>query len=190
MKLNFSAENTDSSALMALYGLPALPLGVAGSGQTSFTAEGTIAGGLKSALDFQAEDMQAGFEGKLGLADGVASAVGDVRVEAADLEPWLMTAGVSFPGMGMGTPVSLTAGVDFAKGLLVVSNIQGEIADGPVGGNVNAEMKDGLPYLTGDLAMDAFDLEPVAAMIVGEQALQGARATGRTRRSRPRSRPR
>ena len=173
MKLNFSAENTDSSALMALYGLPALPLGVAGSGQTSFTAEGTIASGLKSVLDFTAEDMQAGFEGNLRLADGVASAEGDVRVEAADLEPWLMTAGVSFPGMGMGTPVSLTASVDFAKGLLVVSNIQGEIADGPVGGNVNAEMKDGLPHLTGDLAMDAFDLEPVAAMIVGEQALQG-----------------
>ena len=120
MKLNFSADNADSSALMALYGLPSLPLGVAGSGQTTFTAEGAIATGLKSALDFTAEDMQAGFEGDLRLADGDASAKGAVRVEAADLEPWLMTAGVSFPGMGMGTPVSLTAGVDFAKGLLVV----------------------------------------------------------------------
>ena len=85
-----------------------------------------------------------------------------------------MTAGVSFPGMGLGTPVSLTAGVDFANGLLVVSNIAGEIADGPVAGNVNAEIKDGLPHLSGDLAMDAFDLEPVAAMLVGEPALQGA----------------
>ena len=174
LKLNFSADNADSSALMALYGLPSLQLGVAGSGHTSFTADGTIAGGLKSSLDFEAEDMQAGFEGNLRVADGAASGQGSVRIEAADLEPWLMTAGVSFPGMGLGTPVSLTAGVDFANGLLVVSNIAGEIADGPVAGNVNAEIKDGMPHLSGDLAMDAFDLEPVAAMLVGEPALQGA----------------
>ena len=103
-----------------------------------------------------------------------------MRIEAADLEPWLMTTGVSFPGMGLGTPVSLTAGVDFANGLLVVSNIQGEIADGPVAGNVNAEIKDGVPHLTGDLAMDAFDLEPVAAMLVGEPGAAGRRrAAGR-----------
>ena len=174
MKLNFSAENADASALMALYGLPSLQLGVAGSGQTSFTAEGTIAGGLKSILDFTADDMQAGFDGNLSVADGAAAAQGAVRIEAADLEPWLMTTGVSFPGMGLGTPVSLTASLDFANALLVVSDIQGEIADGPVAGNVNAELKDGLPHLTGDLAMDAFDLQPVAAMLVGDQALQGA----------------
>ena len=174
MKLNFSAENADSSALMALYGLPSLKLGVAGSGQTSFTAEGAIASGLKSTLDFTADDMQTGFEGNLRIADGAATAQGSVRIEAADVEPWLMTTGLSFPGIGMGTPVSLTAGVDFANDLLVVSNIQGEIADGPVAGNVNAEMKDGMPHLTGDLAMDAFDLQPVAAMLVGDQALEGA----------------
>ena len=174
MKLNFSAENADSSALMALYGLPSLALGVAGSGQTTFTAEGAIATGLKSALDFTADDMQAGFEGDLRVADGEASGNGNVHVEAADLEPWLMTSGVSFPGMGMGTPVSLTASVDFAKGVLAVSNIAGEISDGPVSGNVNAEIKDGLPHLTGNLAVDAFDAAPVAAMLVGEPALQGA----------------
>ena len=98
-----------------------------------------------------------------------------MSIEAADLEPWLMTAGLSFPGMGLGTPVSLTAGLDFASDLLVVSNIQGEIADGPVSGNVNAAIKDGLPHLTGDLVMDAFDLEPLAAMLVGDQALQRCR---------------
>ena len=63
------------------------------------------------------------------------------------------------------------------KGLVVISNIDGEIADGPVAGNLNAEIKDGLPHLTGDLALDAFDLQPVAAMLVGDQALQG---TGRS----------
>ena len=63
LKLDFSAENADASALMALYGMPSLQLGVAGSGQTSFTADGTIAGGLEVGLDFTADDMQASFEG-------------------------------------------------------------------------------------------------------------------------------
>ena len=141
--------------------------------------------------------MQAGFDGKLSVADGAAAAKGAVRIEAADLEPWLMTTGVSFPGMGMGTPVSLTAGVDFANGLLVVSDIQGEIADGPVGRQRQCRMKDGLPHLTGDLAIDAFDLEPVAAMMrrrpgiagrggqLAERAVPGEGRDAVYRRSRP-----
>ena len=64
--------------------------------------------------------MQASFDGTLQIADGAAPrAKGAVRIEAADLEPWLMTTGLSFPGMGLGTPVSLTADLDFASRLLV-----------------------------------------------------------------------
>ena len=45
--------------------------------------------------------MQASFDGTLGVAEGLASAKGPVHLEAADIEPWLMTTGLSFPGMGM-----------------------------------------------------------------------------------------
>lgn len=174
LKLSLSAENEDAGPLMALYGLPTLPLGLTGGGQTQFTAEGTLADGLKSNLDFTGQDMQASFEGKLQFANGTGAAKGAARIEAADLEPWLMTTGLSFPGMGLGTPVSLGADIDYGNHLLVASNINGEIADGPVSGDINAEMKDGVPHLTGDLAMDAFDLTPVAAMVVGDAALQPA----------------
>lgn len=174
LKLSFSAENEDAGPLMAFYGLPTLPLGLTGGGQTQLTAEGTIADGLKSTLDFTGQDMQASFDGKLQVVNGLAAAKGAVRIEAADLEPWLMTTGLSFPGMGLGTPVSLGADIDYGNHLLVVSNINGEIADGPVSGDINAEMKDGVPHLTGALAVDAFDLAPVAAMVVGDAALQPA----------------
>lgn len=174
LKLSFSAENEDAGPLMALYGLPTLPLGLTGGGQTQFTAEGTIADGLRSTLDFTGQDMQASFDGKLQVINGVGAAKGAVRIEAADLEPWLMTTGLSFPGMGLGTPVSLGADIDYGNHLLVVSNINGEIADGPVSGDINAEMKEGMPHLTGALAMDAFDLAPIAAMVVGDAALQPA----------------
>lgn len=177
LKLTFSAENDDAAPLLALYGLPTLPLGLTGGGQTLFTAEGTIASGLKSSLDFTGEDMQAGFEGNLQVVNGLGAAKGAARLEAADLEPWLMTTGLSFPGMGLGTPVSLSADIDYGNRLLVVSNIEGEVADGPVSGDVNAELKDGVPHLTGGLAIDAFDLEPVAAMVVGDASLQPGEGT-------------
>jgi uncharacterized protein involved in outer membrane biogenesis len=174
LKLDFSASNPDGGTLIALYGMPALPLAAAGEARSTFTAEGTLADGLKSSLDFEGQDMQASFDGMLGIAEGLASAKGPVHIEAADIEPWLMTTGLSFPGMGLGTPVSLTADLDYANGLMVLSKINGEIADGPISGDINAEMKDGRPHLTGDLALDAFDLDPLAAMVVGDQALQPA----------------
>src|SRR5262249_22907181 len=104
--------------------------------------------------------------------DGLASAKGAASIEAADLEPWLMTAGLSFPGVGLGLPVSLKADIDYDKRLLVVSKIEGDVADGPVSGDINAEMLEGVPHLSGDLSIAALDLEPVAAMVVGEGALR------------------
>ena len=76
LKLSFSADNADAGALMALYGLPSLPLGLAGSGQTSLTAEGAIASGLKLALDFTGQDMQANFDGDFQIADGAGGRKG------------------------------------------------------------------------------------------------------------------
>ena len=127
--------------------------------------------------------MQASFDGTCRLTTGAVAAKGAARIEAADVEPWLMTTGLSFPGMGMGTPVSLTADLDYGSDLLVVGTLDGEIADGPVSGDINAEIKDGMPHLTGNLAIDAFDIEPVAAMVLGDAALQPARAAGRPCRS-------
>ena len=50
-------------------------------------------------------------------------------------------------------------------------------------------MKDGTPHLTGDLAIDAFDLEPLAAMVVGDAGTAaGAAANGRRWRSSRRRR--
>jgi uncharacterized protein involved in outer membrane biogenesis len=174
LKLSLAAQNDDGATLMALYGLPALGLGLTGGAQSTLTAEGTLASGLKTSLDFTGEDMQADFDGSFQLADGLAAVKGSASVEAADIEPWLMTAGVNFPGIGLGTPVSLKADLDYGKNLLVVSGIQGVIADGPVSGDVNAALEDGVPHFSGDLAIDAFNLEPVAAMIVGDQPLQPA----------------
>jgi uncharacterized protein involved in outer membrane biogenesis len=176
LRFNFSGDNDDAGALIALYGVPSLPIQVVGKGRTTLSAEGTLADGLKSSLEFNGDDMQARFDGTLQFSGAAAAIRGTAGLEAADVEPWLMTSGLSFPGMGMGTPVSLNANLDYANHLLVVSDLTGEVADGPVSGDVNAEIKDGIPHIAGDLAIDAFDLTPVAAMVLGDAALQPVEA--------------
>src|SRR6185369_13509390 len=94
IKIDFSGDNSDAGALIALYGLPSLPLGNVGDGHTSLTASGTLAGGLTSSLDFEGQDMQASFDGTLQVADGLAAIKGATHLEAADIEPWLMTTGL------------------------------------------------------------------------------------------------
>ncbi|MBX3576872.1 MAG: AsmA family protein [Rhizobiaceae bacterium] len=172
-KVSLTAENGDAAALMALYGFRVLPeLGVVGAGQTTLTADGSLAEGLATVVDISGADMQAQFDGFVSSADGALSARGQLRLEAADIEPWLMTAGLRLPGGGLGLPVSLTAYGDLAKGVLTLADIDGEVADGPIAGTVSAELKDGVPHLGGSVALDALNLTEVAALTLGPAALE------------------
>ncbi len=102
------------------------------------------------------------------------TAKGSARLYAADLEPWLMTAGVGLPGMGAGLPVDLEAEADYADGLIVLDGLKGTVNEGAVAGDINAAIKDGKPHLSGQLTLDELDLEPLAAMVLGEAALESA----------------
>ena len=77
-----------------------------GPGRPTFSPKGTLAGGLETIVRASRPTI-CGRLRRHGprLADGAATAKGKVRLEAADIEPWLMTTGVGLPGMGMGMPV-------------------------------------------------------------------------------------
>ncbi|MEW9804943.1 AsmA-like C-terminal region-containing protein [Mesorhizobium sp. ZMM04-5] len=166
-----SARNDDATELLALYGLPVLPLGLTGGGETEFSLKGKLSGDLATSLDLRAEDFLAGFAGVAKLGDGLAVR-GHARLDAPDIEPWLMTAGVRLPAMGAGLPVELEANADYADGLLVLDALSGTLNQGAVSGDVNATLADGRPQLTGQLTLDELNLEPLAAMVVGEASLE------------------
>ncbi|MGN6306098.1 MAG: AsmA family protein [Mesorhizobium sp.] len=174
----FSARNNDGTALLALYGLPALPLGMVGEASTDLSAKGTLTGGLETALSLTGADFKATFDGTVSdTAEGL-SAKGKVAIDAADIEPWLMTTGFGLPGMGTGTAAALSADADYASGLLVLSGLDGAVNEAAVSGDVNVEMKDGQPHLTGALALDELDLGPLAAMLFGDAAFATEAASG------------
>ena len=85
-----------------------------------------------------------------------------------DIEPWLMTTSVALPAMGAGLPVELEAEADYGEGLMVLDGLTGTVNEGAVAGDINAAIKNGKPHLTGQLTLDELDLDPLAAMVLGE----------------------
>ncbi|MBZ9986170.1 AsmA family protein [Mesorhizobium sp. BH1-1-5] len=175
VSITFNARNENATTLLALYGLPALPLGMLGHANTDVSAKGSLAGGLATSFNLTADDFKASFDGTVAAAAQGATAKGKVNLDAADIEPWLMTTGVGLPGMGTGTSTSLSADADFGNGLLVLSGLNGSINKAAVSGDVNIDAKDGLPHLAGALALDELDLDPLAVSLFGDQSFAPAK---------------
>ncbi len=54
----------------------------------------------------------------------------------------------------------------------MLDGLTGTVNEGSVAGDINAVVKDGKPHLTGQLTLDELNLEPLAAMVLGESALE------------------
>jgi len=174
MKLELSARNDDASALYALAGMPSLPLGMIGQGSAEFSFEGQLAGGGKTKFLFIGDGLSASFQGEAALADEHITLNGSAALVADDLEPWLATAGISLPGFGYGLPVSIKAELDEQEGLLVLSGLTGRVAETTIDGDINAQLREGAPHLTGALQLSNLDLRLVSEMLVSAQALEAA----------------
>ncbi|UCI34060.1 AsmA-like C-terminal region-containing protein [Mesorhizobium sp. B4-1-4] len=168
--LTFNAKNPDATTLLALYGLPALPLGMLGEASTDIQAKGTFGGGLATSFNLAGNDFRAGFEGTVAATPQGPTAKGKISLDAADIEPWLMTTGIGLPGMGAGMSTSLAAQGDYGNGLLVLDNVNGAINEAAVSGDVNIDIKDGAPHLAGALVLDELDLDPLAVALFGDSA--------------------
>lgn len=167
-KANLKAQ--DGSALLALAGAPVLPLGLLGAAEADVSFQGPVAGDLRTSIAAKADDATANFAGIISTpADGLRIR-GRASASAGDIEPWLMTAGLAFPGMGTGMGTVLKAEADYGKGLLVLSNMSGKISDRTVSGDLNIELHDGLPNVTGTLVTDEIDMGQAVRMVLGPSA--------------------
>ncbi|MCT7375049.1 AsmA family protein [Chelativorans salis] len=170
---NFTGRNEEAASLYALFGLPALPLGLAGEAEAELSATGTLAGGLETSFRFSGEGFSAHFDGDVTPQDEDISVLGKAQLEAEDLEPWLAAAGVSLPGFGYGLPAELSADIDYGEDLAVISGLTGSVAESVVSGDLNGTLRDGKPHFTGALRLGALDLGVAAEMVVGSAAFDG-----------------
>ncbi|MDN5926181.1 MAG: AsmA protein [Hyphomicrobiales bacterium] len=172
ISLNASLSNDEAAPVYALFGLPALPIDAAGRVEASLAAKGSLAEGVATSLAVAGEGLQTSFDGKIEQADDGFMATGEAKLAARDIQPWLITAGVGLPGMGLGLPVTLASKVTLAGGLLGLDDLKGSIGGGTIAGNLKAGLKDGRPDFTGSLSADTIDLSLATDMLFGSGALR------------------
>ncbi|MFN3546329.1 MAG: AsmA family protein [Mesorhizobium sp.] len=177
LDVDMSVEAVDSAQLLSLYGLPASDLGLTSEGSTSVSLKGVPAEGADLGFSLTSPSASVAFDGQLRQARQADGAVyrteGSARLSASDLEPWLMSTGMVLPGMGIGLPVELTAQATYQMESLRFSGFEGTIAEMPVSGDLAATWPEGRPHLEGALKLAGIDLLNAAAIVLGEDALQG-----------------
>ncbi|MEK1888514.1 MAG: AsmA-like C-terminal region-containing protein [Phyllobacterium sp.] len=173
LELTMDARSEQAEALMALIGLPALPLGLAGGLEADLALKGNEKDGLQTQLSLKSSDGQA-------LVDGVFRDVGDflsgegrASIKAADLEPYIATAGYTLPGFGDGMPVDLASSFQLAKGKLVLPDLAGQVSGTKIGGRLGLEIANQTPDIQGDVSIAHLDLAALADFMLGTGALQG-----------------
>jgi uncharacterized protein involved in outer membrane biogenesis len=171
LDLRLTASNEEPGAVYALYGIPALPFGFAGALGTELELTGMLKDGAETKFRATGDGVTARFEGTVGTDGNTYSASGNASIEASDLEPYLMTAGVTLPGMGLGVPATLSAELDLDNGLLIASGLEGNIAGNAIHGDINATVRDGLPHFTGAVNLNSLDLGLVVAAVLGEASM-------------------
>ncbi len=83
ISIAMSGRNDDATELLALYGLPVLPLGLTGPGETSFSLKGRLSGDLATSSSLTAGDFSTGFAGTAKLAEGADRGEGQGAAQRA-----------------------------------------------------------------------------------------------------------
>src|SRR5690606_9960904 len=151
VEAHLTARNGEAANLYALLGLPALPLGLAGEATMDATLSGSLSDGAATKIAFEGEGLSARFDGTVSRQGQQVASHGRVELTADDLEPWLSAAGVALPGFGYGLPADLKATVNVGEQLAVISDVTGTVAGSALQGDLNAEIRNGIPHVTGSL---------------------------------------
>jgi len=178
MQLNGTASSQQGEAVLALIGLPALPLGLAGELTADLTMQGAPDAGMRTQLKLTAPDGAASADGVISLVGGDIAASGKAQVKSADLQPFMATLGYALPGYGEGLAGDLSSDFQFAKGILRFPNLAGTLGGEKVSARLEADFADdGQPQLKGEAKLASLDLASLAAVMLGPEALEPAKAT-------------
>ncbi|WP_133123877.1 AsmA-like C-terminal region-containing protein [Phyllobacterium zundukense] len=173
LELTMNARSGHAETLMALIGLPSLPLGLAGELEANLALKGDEKDGIQTQLALKALDGQALVDGNFRSADGGLSGEGRASIKAADFEAYLATAGYSLPGFGNGMPVDLASSFQLAKGRLSLPDLSGQVNGTKLSGRLGLAIENNVPAVQGDVTLARLDLPSVAQFMLGADALDG-----------------
>ena len=172
LELTMDARSAQAETLMALIGLPALPLGMAGELEADLALKGNEKDGLQTQLSLKSSDGQALVDGSFRDIGGELSGEGRASIKAADLESYIATAGYSLPGFGNGMPVDIASSFQLSKGKLTLPDLNGEVSGRKIAGRLGFDVENGIPAAQGDLTLAQLDLPSLAEFMLGTNALR------------------
>lgn len=171
IQLNGSAKSEEGEQILALLGVPVLPLGLAGELEADVTLQGALNMGVRTQLQLKAPDAHADFDGVVTVLADDVTASGKAEIKADNLEPFLASGGYSLPGFGLGLAVALTSDVQFAKGIVRLPNLQGTISDNKISAKLEAlQPENASPLLRGEAEADEVDLQFLSEIMLGTGA--------------------
>ncbi|MEJ5019801.1 AsmA family protein [Ochrobactrum vermis] len=181
MQLNGTATSDQGEAVLALIGLPTLPLGLAGELTADLNMQGAPSAGMRTQLTLTAPDGSAAADGVISLVGGDVAASGKAQLKSADLQPFIATAGFALPGFGEGLSADLASDFQFAKGILRFPNLAGKLDGEDVLARLEANFADsGLPQLKGEAKLATLEVDSLAAIMLGQDAFEPAKHTAKT----------
>ena len=173
LELTLDARSGQAETLMALIGLPALPLGLAGELEADLAMKGNEQDGLQTQLSLKSSNGQALLDGSFRNAAGELSGEGRASIKATDIEAYIATAGYSLPGFGNGMPTDVASSFQLAKGKLTLPDLSGQVSNTKISGRLGLDLVDSIPGVQGDLSLAQLDLPAVTQFMLGTDAIDG-----------------
>lgn len=174
LDLHANASSPEGEALLALAGLPAVPLQLIGSLEGDLTIKGKLAKGAAAHVVLTGSGASAAVDGTLALAEGGLRSSGVASLTCDDLDPYLAVLGYAVPGFGNGLPAELTGNFSLMGGKLDITRLSGSLADDPIAADLTVTRKDGMPRIAGRATLARLDLSSMAAFLLGPEAFVAA----------------
>ena len=164
-------HHEDPLAIMALLGAPVLPVGAPGPVTFDLSADGGVALGFTLSASAKSEKLDAALSGRFTPGPDGMEGTGEVSLKTADIEPYLMAAGISFPDMGQGLATELKSSFVKSAGAVRFGTLQGQAADIAVNGDISFDIWQSAPRATGRLALSSVDLGWLGELALGQGTL-------------------
>ena len=171
MQLSVTAANDEGEAVLAAWGVPVLPIGLAGRVETGLQMNGTPGDGFSVSATVSGPTALLRVTGDLRTDGNQVRLTGNGEVKGEDLAPWLMAAGYGIPGAEFGLPVVLEAPITLMDGVLGLAGLEGHVAGQGVTGVAELRMEEGRPRLTGSLKIETLAMDWIAGLLLGSDAV-------------------
>jgi AsmA family len=168
-----SLRQDDPLNLVALAGIPLVPLGAPGPAILEFSGAGDVNAGLETTVKFDAAHTDAGFYGTIAFGQTGFAADGRILLTSDDFDPYLTATGWAFSGVGTGTRLTIRSDVKADVNGVNFSQVDGLIRDNNIAGALALQFSD-RPIISGDLAIDRLDLAWLGENLFGTGLLDSA----------------